>query len=201
MRYYVKTKRAFTLIELLTVIAIIGVLVALLFPAIKSALGKAEAAKAQQGVSGLATAYKAYYTEYGKWPATTTDPSGIMTTTNWMVALLRGEDKSATEGIITYNGNPRHIRFLEMKTADLAIDPVNNLTNYVDPWKTAYQVLFDTSYSDTNRNPFVPPPIATVHEGALIWSKGPDGQDSSYANTGSPVGDGVGVNKDNIKSW
>src|ERR1017187_9235950 len=97
MRDHLRTKRAFTLIELLTVIAIIGVLIALLFPAIKSALGKAETTKAQQGVSGLATAFKAYYTEYGRWPATTTDPSGIISTTNWMVALLRGEDKTSQD--------------------------------------------------------------------------------------------------------
>jgi len=205
MRYHVKTKRAFTLIELLTVIAIIGVLVALLFPAIKSALGKAEATKAQQGVSSLATAFKSYYTEYGHWPATTTDPSGVISTTNWMVALLRGENKSTFDPAmpnVTYNGNPRQIRFLEMKNADLYIDPVNNVTNYVDPWKNQYQVIFDTSYSDTNKNPFVPAPGAVVHEGFLIWSKGPDGQDSTYANSGgNPAGDGVGVNKDNIKSW
>jgi prepilin-type N-terminal cleavage/methylation domain-containing protein len=201
MRDHVKTKRAFTLIELLTVIAIIGVLIALLFPAIKSALGKAETSKAQTAIAGLATAYKAYYTEYGRWPATTTDPSGIMSTTNWMVALLRGEDKSGTEGIIKYNGNPRKIRFLEMKTQDLVIDPVNNLTNFVDPWKNPYELIFDIGYSDLATNPFSPNPATFVHEGSLVWSKGPDGQDSTYANTGNPAGDGVGANKDNIKSW
>ncbi len=68
MRYLFRTKRAFTLIELLTVIAIIGVLIALLFPAIKSALGKAEASKAQTAIAGLSTAFQHYYTEYGKWP-------------------------------------------------------------------------------------------------------------------------------------
>src|SRR5882724_8922947 len=130
MRNPFRDKRAFTLIELLTVIAIIGVLIALLFPAIKSALGKAETAKAQTSIAGLATAFKSYYTEYGKWPATTTDPSGIISTTNWMVALLRGEDKSGADPAmpnVTYYGNPRKIRFLEMKTQDLYIDPANNV--------------------------------------------------------------------------
>ena len=205
MRYNFRAKRAFTLIELLTVIAIIGVLVALLFPAIKSALTKAEASKAQQGVSSLATAYKAYYTEYGKWPATTADPSGIISTTNWMVALLRGEDKNTQDPAmpnVTYNGNPRKIRFLEMKNADLYIDPMNNVTNYVDPWKNQYQVIFDIGYSDLTTNPFSPSSQTTfIHEGFLVWSKGPDGQDSSYANTPNPAGDGVGPNKDNVKSW
>ncbi len=171
MKHFFRKKRAFTLIELLTVIAIIGVLIALLFPAIKSALGKAEASKAQTAIMGLTTAYKAYYTEYGKWPATINSASGIMTTTNWMVALLRGEDKSGTEGIITYYGNPRKIRFLEMKNADLVIDPVNNLTNFVDSWKNPYEVIFDISYSDLATNPFSPSPATFVHEGVLVWSK------------------------------
>src|ERR1017187_4435475 len=166
MRDHVKTKRAFTLIELLTVIAIIGVLIALLFPAIKSALGKAEAAKAQTSIAGLATAYKAYYTEYGKWPATITDPNGIICTTNYMVALLRGEDKNGADPLasptVTYNGNPRKIRFLEMKNADLVIDPVNNVTNYVDPWKNQYEVIFDIGYSDLATNPFSVPPATFV---------------------------------------
>jgi prepilin-type N-terminal cleavage/methylation domain-containing protein len=59
---------AFTLIELLTVIAIIGVLAGLLFPAIKSALQRAEIAQAQNDVKNIEAALKAFYTEYGKWP-------------------------------------------------------------------------------------------------------------------------------------
>ena len=56
----------FTLIELLTVIVIIVVLMGLLFPTIKIVLQKAEASKAQTAIAGLETAFKAYYTEYGK---------------------------------------------------------------------------------------------------------------------------------------
>lgn len=59
---------AFTLIEILTVVAIIGVLAALLFPAIKGALQKAEFAQAQNDIKNIESAAKSFYVEYGKWP-------------------------------------------------------------------------------------------------------------------------------------
>lgn len=209
MRYTFRTKRAFTLIELLTVIAIIGVLVALLFPAIKSALIKAEGTKAQQGVSGLATAFRAYYTEYGKWPAA--EPVGSTTPTIFvstkLYGLLKGEDIGSAipfpvgtdDNIIpvTYNGNPRHIVFLEFKSADLAIS--GTTTNFVDPWKNKYRCRFDSDYDNLVANPFLaygPPPVNAVSAGFLAWSDGPDSQEDQGGDVPpSPL------NKDNIKSW
>ncbi len=63
-----RTPAAFTLIELLAVIGIIGVLAALLFPAIKLALQKAEIAQAQNDVKNIESAAKSFFVEYGKWP-------------------------------------------------------------------------------------------------------------------------------------
>jgi prepilin-type N-terminal cleavage/methylation domain-containing protein len=59
---------AFTLIEMLTVIAIIGILAGLLFPAIKSALQRAEIAQAQNDIKTIETALKMFYIDYGRWP-------------------------------------------------------------------------------------------------------------------------------------
>jgi prepilin-type N-terminal cleavage/methylation domain-containing protein len=70
----------FTLIELLTVIAIIAILVSLLFPAIKVSLAKAEVLRAQTTASQLATAFKAYYTEFGYWPSNTSSTATSVTT-------------------------------------------------------------------------------------------------------------------------
>jgi prepilin-type N-terminal cleavage/methylation domain-containing protein len=209
--------KAFTLIELLTVIAIIGVLVALLFPAIKSALLRAETTKAQTAISGLSTAFRSYYTEYGKWPVADTIPANSNLTytvdTNF-VALLQGADNTASltggssappppfspVSTSILQRNPRRIRFLEFKQADL--DPKVGL---LDPWKGAYYCRFDQSYAndvtdpfnDTSANP------TKVNAGFLIWSAGPDGQFNSTC--GDPPGPYTEpppcVNKDNAKSW
>jgi prepilin-type N-terminal cleavage/methylation domain-containing protein len=165
------SQRAFTLIELLTVIAIIAILAALVFPAIKSSMTKAEVTRAHTAVRSLETAFKTYYNEYGRLPATTTDPHGIMYTTNGLVALL-----------------------------DLVINPSINSTNFVDPWKRQYEFLVDTSYSNLSTNPFNNTPTITFeHADFLIWSAGPDGQELGYWQPGAQ--NGQGANKDNVVSW
>jgi prepilin-type N-terminal cleavage/methylation domain-containing protein len=212
MRKSCTTDRAFTLIELLTVIAIIGVLVALLFPAIKSSMLKAEQSKAQTAISGLATAFKSYYTEYGKWPAAESIPaSSTIYLSTELVGLLKGDDVNGLMAAgfdanpfgVTYNGNPRHIAFLEFKAADLTI--TGTTTNFVDPWKGVYRCRFNSNYNNQTPNPFltyvayVPPPaspVNTVNTGFLVWSDGPDGQEDQNGDVPPSA-----LNKDNIKSW
>lgn len=59
---------AFTLVELLTVIAIIAVLMGLLFPALQGARDNARRADAGAMVRNIVNASKAYYNDYGKYP-------------------------------------------------------------------------------------------------------------------------------------
>src|SRR5205809_322104 len=106
------SRQAFTLIELLTVIAIIALLAALLFPAIKGGMLKAETSKAQTAIaSGLSTAFRSYYTEYGKWPVSTAEPF-TMDVDATMVKLLRGMGSDPAVSTAPYQGNPRNIVFL-----------------------------------------------------------------------------------------
>lgn len=64
-----RAQTAFTLLELLTVIAIIGLLTALLFPAFGAARRSASKAKTKVQFAQWAAAIEAFRTEYGYYPA------------------------------------------------------------------------------------------------------------------------------------
>ena len=201
-----RCRNAFTLIELLTVIAIIGVLAALLFPAVKSSMLKAETTKAQTAMSGLSHAFRSYYTEYGKWPVSDSVNNINYFVDGNLVALLSGQDitvaptkdTGGTSGKL--EGNPRKIVFLEFKQADLG-----TITTcqgcFMDPWKQPYHYRLDVLYANSIPNPFDSSRPA-ITNGFLVWSAGPDGQqDPNCGDPPGPYNTTPCVNKDNVKSW
>jgi prepilin-type N-terminal cleavage/methylation domain-containing protein len=62
--------QAFTLIELLTVIAIIGVLAAISFPVMKGMQERAAVSKARTELSAISAALESYKRQYGDYPQT-----------------------------------------------------------------------------------------------------------------------------------
>jgi prepilin-type N-terminal cleavage/methylation domain-containing protein len=61
-------KRAFTLIELIVVIAIIGVLAAIIAPNAFKAIEKAKTARMVSDLKGLKSAILSFYADTGQWP-------------------------------------------------------------------------------------------------------------------------------------
>jgi prepilin-type N-terminal cleavage/methylation domain-containing protein len=130
------SRSAFTLIELLIVIAILGILMALLFPAVGAAIDNARRASAKNDCVQIATAITAYETEYGRLPST--NANGPLPTE--VLGALMGSNSSSL--------NPRLIVFLEVQTARKGKGGLGAGGTYVDPWGNAYQVAFDGDYNN-----------------------------------------------------
>jgi type II secretory pathway pseudopilin PulG len=169
------------LLELLTVIAIIAVLAGLLFPMIKIVLTRAEVAKAQQAVGGLATAFRAYYTEYGKWPDVTVNPPNCTV----------GNPCNVNTNLFGAANNARGIVFYEFPAKDLDVSG-----NLVDPWGHPYRCNFDVNYQNSILNPFSGGTPNPINAGLIVWSRGPDGLSSEFGGGGTSAND-----KDNVVSW
>jgi prepilin-type N-terminal cleavage/methylation domain-containing protein len=148
-----RAKSAFTLIELLVVICIIGILMALLFPAIGSAVLSAQKAQAKNDVVNLANAATAYELEYGKLPPTSGGGGADADATG----TVDGKFLGALTGI-SETDNPRKVVFIEIsewKKGKGGVDDIDNPTTYVDPWGSnrgdvthAYQLTLDTNYDN-----------------------------------------------------
>jgi prepilin-type N-terminal cleavage/methylation domain-containing protein len=67
----IRNSTAFTLVELLTVIAIIGILAGMLMTGLPAAVKAAKKAKAKTEIAGIVTAIQAYDQDYSRFPVTT----------------------------------------------------------------------------------------------------------------------------------
>jgi prepilin-type N-terminal cleavage/methylation domain-containing protein len=157
MKTSTSRRAAFTLIELLTVIAIIAVLMGLLFPAVNAAKEAGRKAQASADVKGIVTAAKSFQTEYGKYPMPTTASVAAgkdklfqgTGSPDWNAELIRvlRNVETVTSGTFV---NSRRISYMEPRmiknTANrvAGVDPNNSC--YYDPWGTPYLVGVDYSY-------------------------------------------------------
>lgn len=126
---------SFTLIELLTVMAIILLLVGLLLPALQYSRVQAKKHIARTDISNLYNALTSYHQEYGYWPQPTTWVD-LSTMLNGNIHPYTGV--GAASGSWSSNNNAKAIRFMEFKT-----NQVNTAGEFIDPWGTAYMVLCD----------------------------------------------------------
>ena len=188
-------KRNFTLVELLVVIAIIAVLAGILFPAIQSALKKAEIAKCKSSITTLVNAIKQYESTYGKLPcpkdydkASGKEPSLTDDQYEWMIKILQGESVTDATMGDSSKFNKRNIKFLDVQG--------NEPGKYLDPWDKNYKVILDCDYNGN-----IEPASSALHGvntskvyySIIVWSLGDDGKSNGTASNKD--------NKDNVYSF
>ena len=75
-----KSNKGFTLIELMIVVAIIGILAAIAIPNFLTMQLRAKRSEVPLNLSGIQTAEQAYFHEYGSYRATSALPTGSLNT-------------------------------------------------------------------------------------------------------------------------
>lgn len=120
---------AFTLIEMMVVVAIIAILATFLFPAALRSRDRARRMQAMSEACNLAIAIKMYRVEHGKWPNQTQDGSDTTYfTDNWKVVnLLR----------IPASNDMNRIYISVQANA------LDGSGNYLDPWGVPYVICMD----------------------------------------------------------
>jgi prepilin-type N-terminal cleavage/methylation domain-containing protein len=105
-----RCRRAFTLIELMVVIVLIGILVGILLPAFSKMKERSLIRRAETETRMLATAIRDYHHEYGYWPnENLNDPNLVIirNSTNFLFMRIFAADAPSPH-------NDHHINFLEI---------------------------------------------------------------------------------------
>ncbi len=197
MRRIREQASGFTLIELLVVIAIIAILLGLLFPTFRGIQDQAKRAQAKNDLTQMVTAVNAFYTEYGKYPlSTTTDttfgPGGSPTTNETLFNELRGLSATTL--------NPRQIVFISPPDVKDANNPwsgigtsASDAGQYFDPWGKNYLIRIDGDYDNQVDNPYSANAGSApkLRSGVIAWSLGKDGTGGSGDKKSASSGDDV----------
>ena len=118
-------KSGITLIEMLAVILIIGILGAILLPAVQNARRRSHETRAYSEIKQLKNAWRSYVSTYMNDSRVSGLPSGTQMDKD-MVEILQGLDTAA---------NPDEIKFMDF--------PVTATNGFRDPWDKYYQVSID----------------------------------------------------------
>lgn len=136
----------FTLIELMVVIALIGILASILIPAITVGFKKAQASRARQQMNDLQGAFSEYYKEYSQFsPGYAQKDTAYLANNGVVVKPLLNVDTAAGKGM-NQGINWKGIMFVELDSKTRADFDDKGVLN--DPWGTPYEIGLDLNYDD-----------------------------------------------------
>jgi len=174
-----KFRRGFTLVELLTVIAIVAVLAAMLFPAITSVKAHVRANLTRTQITNLEMAMETYFLEWGAYPpdihgALDHPPHALMDSGQCLVYYLGTAFRTA-DGF-SRNCGPYYEFPPDRLTDGRFVDM------YGERGRTVYYYQFDNNLADGGGVGPYNSDVTDVHPLRFdMWSAGPDGVDESGA--------------------
>jgi len=212
-------RTGFTLIELLAVLAVIGILVAILIPAVGGLRERAQVISATSDVKQIAAAWQVYYVDRNQWPDPQDFESGGSTAKsseradgevfwNAYVRLLSGNFDPGAEPSLAKH-NPGATVYLSLSPNEL-----DENGEFVDPWENPYKFKLDKRHTPGAGDTLVDgtkigdhrigrfdyggygdpdnpdDEQIVIEQKAIAWSRGPDEMDHD------PV-----VAEDDPKSW
>lgn len=160
---------AFTLVELLVVISIIGLLAGLAVPAIGGAMKSARKAEVAAVAQSIRTGILAWNSEYGTWPTNGVTASGTAFETSSSFLTLMTTANSAE--------NPRGIIFLEVPAKFTNSSGIVTPKGFLKDTQANFRFMVDrdgsglltgVGYENTN-----------LRTGVAVWARDPDRSDRS----------------------
>ena len=191
-----KTIRRFTLVEMLTVVAIIGILAGLIIPTVIIAQNRGRETQAKSDISSIMTALKQVKSDYNRIllkdglinGTTSVTPSSDICKINesaydLLIAELSVPKNSGLSQTASTRINKRKKVYLDPTTG---FDPTKAYTNdankeklWLDPWGQRYVVYVKVKNTDELA---IPDTDKTIASEIAVYSFGPDGEDNSGCN-------------------
>jgi prepilin-type N-terminal cleavage/methylation domain-containing protein len=110
MKMLHRGQKGFTLIELLIVVAILGIIAAVIIPNIGTFMSMGTVSAANSEAENVKTASLAYYADAQEWPVTTSSTSGNYSFTDYYAGTLKAsyhfDVDGFLDGVDDAGGNP-----------------------------------------------------------------------------------------------